>query len=162
MPRSALILKRETQEACMLRESIISAILGGAFTALLTLFPDEIKAFILGKHAPTRDLIGKWNCTWKLPGRADDIKDYVIIRKIAGERVQGIGKNTESGDYILSGRLSPSNIFTLTYYGVENKSALGGVVILDLKPGRDVMEGHWAQFSADREFLVGTTHWQKA
>jgi hypothetical protein len=146
----------------MMREAIVSAILGASITAVFTLFPEETKALILGRRGRNRDLIGKWNCIWKVSNDGKEIKDHILISKVAGERVLGTGKNTISGNYIISGRLSPSYLLTLTYCGVDKKSVLGGVVILELNATRDVMKGHWLQYRENREFHGGTTIWEKA
>lgn len=142
--------------------AIVSAIAGALVTALFTIFGEETKSFFLGKQGRNKDLVGKWNCSWKVEGKGKLTKDLVKVSKIRGDRVVAIGTNNAAGDYNISGRLSPSNLLTLTYEGTDRRSPLGGVIILELNATRDLMTGYWWEYGEKREFRGGATTWEKA
>lgn len=144
---------------------IVSASAGAMVTAAITLFGDEIKSIVLrisGKRRQNANLLGKWNCIWKVEGEEKEIKDHVEISSARPERILAVGKNPESGNYVISGRLSPSHLVTLTYRGDDKKSLLGGVIILELNLTRDIMEGYWWEYDNHRKFIGGSTVWEKA
>lgn len=142
---------------------ILAAVAGGVATGACSLFAEDIKEKLPRKRGINRDLLGKWNCAWTFEGQSDKlIRDYVEISKIARESIVAQGRNTAAGNYKLVGRFSQSYLLTLTYSGEDKRSALGGVVILELNASRDRMLGYWYEYSANRQFVGGQVMWEKA
>jgi len=141
---------------------VVAAIAGGVVTGGITIFGESAKTYVSSKRTRNRDLMGKWNCTWKIEGQAQPIKDHVMISSITDEQVIALGKNTAVGNYKLTGKLSNSYLMTFIYGGEDRRIALGGVVILELNATRDVLKGHWWQYDENRNFCGGSTVWEKA
>ncbi len=142
---------------------VVAAIAGGVVTGGVSIFGESAKIYFSGRNAHNKDLLGKWNCTWKFEGHVEkEIKDYVMLSRVTEDQVVALGKNTAAGNYKLSGRLSNSYLLTLIYAGEDRRIALGGVVILELNPTRDVLKGHWWEYDENRNFRGGSTIWEKA
>ena len=103
----------------------------------------------------------KWGFDPAIESKDQVLDDEVNITELRGEVIRLTARNNEWGDYILSGRISKSNVVTLTYEGTGNKQPLGGVVILELMPTRDEMRGRWIEYTSARHLVWGTTTWRK-
>jgi hypothetical protein len=141
---------------------VVAAIAGGVVTGGITIFGESAKTYVSNKRTRNRDLLGKWNCAWKVEGHDQPIQDHVLISSISDEQVIAMGKNTAVGNYKLTGKLSNSYLMTFIYGGEDRRIALGGVVILELNATRDVLKGHWWQYDENRNFTGGSTVWEKA
>ena len=139
-------------------------LVGIVATALITAYAHDLKALATGRLKRDRDLLGDWNAIWAYEalGVEQPIRDTVTIQKVSGERVQALGQVPGIGKYPLVGRISLSNLVTFFYEGVENKRALGGVVILQLNGSRNEMNGYWVEYDDERKFTKGTVRWRKA
>lgn len=146
---------------------VTSALIGVAGTIIGALggaFRDDIRSFLKRSEAPNKDLLGLWTATWTIerPRGRPDIKDAITVKRVLGERLEGEGIFPELGPYRVQGRLTQSNLVTLTYEGIGEKRSLGGVIILQLNASRTEMEGHWIECNEDRSFLRGSVRLTKA
>lgn len=140
---------------------LVGAIAGAAITATITTFGHEIISVITGQRGTNKDLLGRWKCQWTTRGEKDVIVDSVDLVKVAGERIKATANNAEYGNYVISGRVTPSGLITMHYEGQGDKRPLGGVVLLDLNASRRNAKGVWHELSASRKIVGGSTIWEK-
>ena len=143
-------------DAIILASATISA-------ALIGVFAPDLRLLITGRNRINADLRGKWKCLWIYENGDDyeEINDIVILKSVRGERFTAYAQNTQYGNYRLSGRVSRSSLVTLYYEGEGPRQPIGGVVILDLSPTRDKMQGYWHELNPERQFEFGRVSWEK-
>ena len=145
---------------------VVAALIGIAGTlvgGLLGAFREDVRALFRRGREPNRDLIGTWVATWTIEQPpAESVKDSISISRVVGEKVEGQGVFPDLGPYLISGRLSPANLLTLTYEGIGTKRSLGGVIIVHLNASRTEMQGHWIEYAEDRSFTRGQVQMRKS
>jgi hypothetical protein len=155
-------------------DGILTALIGLVGTvagALIGVYSEELKAVAQGRLKRGSDLRSDWQCKWEMmtfPKKGSSIKktslieDTVTIEKVSAERIWAIGRTHGVGAYRLEGRISQSNLVTFFYQGIDNsRQPLGGVVILELNPGRNKLTGYWYEYGEDGEIIGGKTEWNK-
>lgn len=144
--------------------TVMGTIGGAVCGAIAKEFAPDLRALVTGNAWTNSRLKGDWKCTWFETSETDEITmtDAVTVSRIWGERLWARGKNTEYGDYDITGRVSSSLLVTLHYKGVHNRQLLGGVVIMNLNPTWEKMTGYWYEYGREAKIVGGRTLWEKA
>jgi hypothetical protein len=139
----------------------VVGVIGGV---LLQHFLPDILARLSSRDDPIPDIVGEWDGEWyfEKDGKQDlYTKDKILIEKRKGFRIFGKGKDPAIPDqYVIRGRFSMSNIFTLSYRFPKGPISLTGVVLLKLDPSGNHFDGWWWGYTM-KGIIGGEVKWSR-
>lgn len=140
----------------------VIGLIGVIVGALLKIFSDEVRTFLMGRSKGSKDFMGQWNCTWTYDHNSskNTLVDKVDITKASGDKIFATG-STSKGIYNMTGVINNHDLILFSYSGEQLLETLGGVVILVANKRRKKMHGYWHEYVDTGEFKGGETVWEK-
>ncbi len=148
--------------------NVLSALIGVA-GIILGAFVRPVREYVLfkikiaGKNIP--NLVGHWKVEWFVPdgegGWELYSKDTIDIEKQRGFNVSGKGRE-DKGTYLLTGKLSMSNILSFTYEFENPRIISTGGGILQIDPLGKTGTGLWYGFTKQNRIEGGEVIWKRA
>lgn len=142
--------------------SAITGLTGAIVGATIKTFAPEIVDVFRRTSKHNKDLLAEWTCEWHVKSGSkiiETLTDSVTIEKITLNKVWVTGISNRFTKYELQGKMSPSNILTLTFHA-DSLPNMTGVAILSLSWRRNEMLGYWIQ-NYENRFVGGEVKWVK-
>ncbi|HEX8068496.1 MAG TPA: hypothetical protein VF546_00995 [Pyrinomonadaceae bacterium] len=146
--------------------TIIAAFIGvGGIILGITLeqfLPNWIEAF-RSRGIGIPNVIGTWRGKWYVGEGAHKTlytEDIITIEKRKGFRILGKAQEAK-GTYLIYGRFSMSNIFTLSYHFPDTRISLTGVILLKLDPLSKEFDGRWWGYTKEGSIMGGEVQWTR-
>ena len=101
-------------------------------------------------------ILGEWECFWSFPSLRsyDDFSDKINITELKRGAFKGTGFNHDLGKYEISGEIC-ERIIWLKYNGVDKKKDITGLVLLQRKAQRNILDGEWIQYYSAEKICRG-------
>ncbi|MBY6185926.1 hypothetical protein KUV89_04700 [Marinobacter hydrocarbonoclasticus] len=139
-------------------EPIVVAI-GGLFPIVILIRSE----FITRKtDKDLKFILGEWECNWsfQVPRTYDAFSDRVKITKLKRGKFEGVGFNDDLGEYEIFGEVL-DRVVWFKFNGVAGKQDITGLVLLQRKAQRTILDGEWIQYYSAEKIGRGKVSLQK-